>query len=138
MGKLIKNHWARLIILTAAICTCIRLAIKKNIYLQGYRSSCSRHRRFLLAQDLLGFPHQEFGWSSEAHTSPSSYQPYFWNLYVGVGMATGVLGWHCHSPKYRSSFGRITNVSVGGSTSLPRIESSNLLFGWNDSLFLGL
>src|SRR5579862_1755754 len=59
MGKLIKNHWARLIVLTAAICEFTLLAVAVLRLTYTCRSSCRCDRGVFLAQNLLGLPHQK-------------------------------------------------------------------------------
>ena len=59
MGKLIKNHWARLIILTSACCESEELQdIDTPTANPSTRPTSRRNRRLLLAQILLRFPDQ--------------------------------------------------------------------------------
>ena len=66
MGKLIKNHWARLIILTAAACTSSPFPSSSNLHPHHPRTNNHNRRsnrrldqRILLAEALLGLPNHE-------------------------------------------------------------------------------
>lgn len=138
MGKLIKNHWARLIVLTAAICTSPLSLRFKFTKLTEYRPSSSSNRRLFLAQDILGLPHQEPRWSSKADSRPANSEPNLWPCHVGMGMATWFPCWHGYPPQYRgTTCGPAYDCSFGGAH-LPGDQPGNLLYDWNGCLFLGL
>lgn len=63
MGRLIKNHWGRLIILTASACTRPTqfTAHEQALTRFQYRPDRERNRRLYLAQSLLGLHLQEPG-----------------------------------------------------------------------------
>ena len=101
MGRLIKNHWARLITLTAGTCMFLWASGEKtpmpdtNIV---YRPNCRGSRGLLLAQDILGLPHENAGSGSQASTCAANHQPLVWHLHGGVGVASGIPGWFEHPP----------------------------------------
>jgi len=75
MGKLIKNHWARLIILTSACCK--SQAAQEAGILEtdmSTRPTSRRNRRLLLAQVLLRLPDQELRHGSKACADTAGHQ----------------------------------------------------------------
>lgn len=78
MGKLIKNHWARLIILTAAACTSSPTPPTPSItqsLTSPNRPNRRLNQRLLLAETLLGLPDHEPRPRRPAHPDPSDHQP---------------------------------------------------------------
>lgn len=114
MGRLIKNHWARLIILTAGACELAPTSssttwetgpgsprmhlvvgmpvsrcpiVSRALTNEPHRSNMRCRRGFLLAKDLLGFRHQDAGPGREAVPDTANHQFGYRNLDDGVGVA---------------------------------------------------
>ena len=113
MGRLIKNHWARLIVLTAATCMSSLAGTSREFLLTLDRPSSSRHRRLLLAQNLLGFLDENAGSCSEASTDPPNHQPYLWHFHVCLGMAVGIHSRHVDASKHRGETGCSASYGSG-------------------------
>jgi len=146
MGKLIKNHWARLIVLTAAICRFSssnphilseKMRKEKHI-LTKPRSNSSRHRRILLAQNLLGLPHQKPRHRREAAPHPPNHQPTLWLRHVSLGMAARFHRWNGHASQHRGKTRRAAYGGPGCRAAVSSYQPRSLLCDWVGCIFLGL
>ena len=138
MGKLIKNHWGRLIVLTAAICECSLVLIDDfptNLHCRSNRGSGAR---FLLAEDLLGFPYQEPRWGREADTCPPNHQPHPRHRNICMGMAFGTHREDGTTSQHRGTLGCFPDRGFGGSVAVSGYESCNILYDRNMRIFLGI
>ena len=102
MGKLIKNHWARLIILTSACCESEELQdIDTPTANPSTRPTSRRNRRLLLAQILLRFPDQELRHRRKTRSDPAShqrrYRTHLSRLRVAIKMGSGDTSTQKHS-----------------------------------------
>lgn len=138
MGKLIKNHWARLIVLTAAICQSPHTPSSVFYTDSGDRPSGSSDRRLLLAQDLLGFPHEEPRPGSQAAAHPPDHQPDLRHLHVRVGMAARVPRRHGDPSQHRGPADRPPSRCSRGGLAVPGNESRLVLLDCDGGIFLGL
>lgn len=138
MGKLIKNHWGRLIVLTAAICGFFLLLIGDFPTNFPRRSNRSSVARLFLAENLLGFPHQEPRRRREADPRPPNYQSRPWHRNICVGMA---LGTHCEdgtTSQHRGTLSGLPDCGFGGGVAVSGYEPSDILYDRNRCIFLGI
>lgn len=132
MGRLIKNHWARLIILSAAACeldllpASFLMSIFTNIHT---RPNCCRYRGLLLAQDFLGFRHQDAGSRREAVPHITDHQFGDRNLDDGMGVAAVFHRWLIDPPKSRGPSGLPASGCSLGCLDIPRHERCAVLLG---------
>ena len=77
MGKLIKNHWARLIILTAAACMSPlqHPSTRQPLTFPPHRPNRRLTLRLLLAQTVLGLPNHEPRPRRPTRPNPPNHQP---------------------------------------------------------------
>jgi hypothetical protein len=139
MGKLIKNHWARLVILTAAACKMLPSTTQtQNKANTQFRSNSSRAGSLLLAQNLLGLPHQEPRWRREANPRPTSHEFDPRHHRSRMGMATTAARGYWTAPLDRSPVDRLPTECAVCALDLPGHELGTLLHHWHGSLFLGV
>ena len=138
MGKLIKNHWARLIVLTAAACSYSHLSLPAGPTNSKHRSSARLARRLLLAQDLLGFSYQDPRWSREAVPRSSDHQPALRLHDAGLGMAVGIRRRIGNAQKHRGQISRPADDSSGCCVDVPNYQSRPLLHDRTGGVLLGL
>jgi len=145
MGKLIKNHWARLIVLTAAVCMSSKnlrlLRIPSRIERfsnKSNRSNSRRNPRILLAKNILGFPHQEPRHRCKASTDSANYKLGLRYHHACLGMAFRSHRWLSNAPQHWGETDCVANGWAGRCLTLPGNEPCNLLLCWDDRLFLGL
>jgi hypothetical protein len=142
MGKLIKNHWGRLIIMTAATCTPPQTSGLKEWANQFCRSNRRSVTRFLLAQDILGLPHQKPRWRRKAVPIPTDHQPRPWHRYTRMGMASRpdheIQSCCVSASQYRSALGGVPGSGIGCGVAVSGDKSSVILYHWHGSLLLGI
>lgn len=144
MGRLIKNHLARLIILTAAACThspfpvqVVTIMLLTSLKLS--RSSCSWYSRVLLAKDFLGYVDKGTEPSCHAAPNSSNFQHYSRPVRNVLGIPSAIpdpkyfsTPVHCCPPLYLPHF------SCACSTYLSRDQCSHILHCWPHCLLLGV
>ena len=144
MGKLIKNHWARLIVLTAATCThsthssSISLTLVTNFFFSRYRPNRRRDRRLLLAQILLRLAHQELRRRSQADPYSPNNQPRLRSPQFGRGVAFGLLCRHIDPEEHGTAHAVAAADEPGECVIIPRHESCSLLSDCVCGIFLGV
>lgn len=94
MGKLVKNHLARLVVMTAAACRCTGPGTLGLWILTFARPDRGFDRRLLLAKVLLGFPHNKFRPRRKTNTYTANRKPCLWHTYTRLGMAPQTVRWH--------------------------------------------
>lgn len=159
MGKLIKNHWARLIMLTAATCMCFHLhthppsilSIQACLYISIYtlkytvftnKTSTTRpnrrfHRGLHLAQDLLGLPHPFARRRSQALPRPPDHQPDLRHRHDRPGVAPPLTRRHRHPPIHRTPSCSPPSLRARLPAHVSVYESGLVLSGWHGCIFLG-
>ena len=138
MGKLIKNHWARLIVLTAATCKSFlfcSLPFRKSDI--SKRPSCCRLPRFLLAQGLLGFSDKEPRRRREACPDPANHKSPLRYPWSRLGMAAFLPLGNGNAPQYGGATGAVSTEQLGGAVIVPEHECGTLLSSGNGSVLLG-
>lgn len=142
MGKLIKNHWARLIILAAGTCmwqfASFHHMFHKHLTNTSHRPSRSRTRGLLLAQDLLGFPHKNPRCRRQAGTDTANHQPPLRTLTHRLGVAAR---FYCRiqlSPQSRGPPGHPSAYRPGCRAHLPRDKRCDLPGDWTGCVLLGI
>lgn len=142
MGKLVKNHWGRLIVMTAATCT---LVLKPQSDLEpssltntSHRPNCRKHRRLLLAQTLLRLSNQKPRRRRKTHPDPANPKPRLRNHQSGVRMAPGNPSRHRNPPVHGTPSPLAASRKLIRHPALPRHESGILLCHRVRSLFLGV
>ena len=103
-----------------------------------YRPSTSCDRRLLLAQDILGFPHQKSRRRRKTSTNSPNHQPRLRTLHACLGMATWISRRDSTSPQYRSKTCDTASYGIGGCVNVSIDKSGDLLYHWTCDLFLGL
>ena len=142
MGKLIKNHLARLIILTAATCThspSHRHHDKMLTSLEPNRSNCGWYSRILLAQNFLGYVDK--GTEPSGHPAPNSsnLQHYSRSVRIVLGIPSAISDpKYCSTPVDCSPPLYLPHLSCACSTHLSRDQSGNILHCWSHCLLLGI
>lgn len=146
MGKLIKNHWARLIVLTASICTSHILSLRlppSNSPLTKFppnRPNRRRSRRILLAQGILGLSNHQPRPRRPPHPHPANPKPPPWYPGPRLGMALAHLRLRRNSnaSEHRSPIGGIPLERASGTAVVPRNEPRDILSHWVGCVFLGV
>lgn len=150
MGKLIKNHWARLIILTAAACkqppsyhhavlhhsVTISIATLEMLIYFVRPNSCLP-RRLLLAQALLGLPHQESRRCRQTFPHTPNHKPLPRLAGYRLGMAPQILRRYNVPQIDRDETGGISAELPGCDVAVSRDESGLVLSDWHGSVLLG-
>lgn len=102
------------------------------------RSGSRRDRRILLAQGLLGLPHEKPRRSSEAPPRPPDRQPRLRHRDVRVGMAARVPRRHGATSKHRGAIDYPAHGRSGCGVVVSGYQSGALLYHCFGSVFLGL
>lgn len=137
MGKLIKNHLARLIVMTAAAC--------KKSSSRFYMPALTRPRpnrsittRFLLAKVLLGLPHHKLRLRRKTHPDPANRQPDIRRHRISLGMAAQAIRWDMATPIDRVAVTPTTAPGFDLDTHVSEHECGTVLSNRDGHLFLGL
>lgn len=141
MGKLIKNHWARLIIMTAAACKWTRFILNMictELTSYFFRPNCCGHRSLYLAQDLLGFPYDDAGRRCQADTGPPDNQSVARVVHAGSGVASGLYRGLCSAPLARGPAGHPATDGPDLGITVPGHEPCHLLHDWDGGVLCGL
>jgi hypothetical protein len=143
MGRLIKNHWARLIILSAAGC---KFAIPTAAVISWWmteltminRASRRFRRRLLLAQDILGFPNKKSQRRRQTDPRPPNHQPHPGFSGSGVGMAVEAVGGLTSAPQHRPPSADLPAQRAGVRVDVSIGRCGDLLSHRHGGVFLGL
>jgi len=149
MGKLIKNHWARLIVLTAAACkpgenrkkeqqtqpSTSRLILILILIPRPIRRRPLRH---LLAQTLLRLPHQNPRPDRQTHPRPPNPQPRRRRHHPRLRMAAPLPRRHDAPPQHRGPCAVFAAREPAGRLAVPGDERGGLSFDWVWGVFLGV
>lgn len=138
MGKLIKNHWARLIILSAAACKLTMTWTDRSLLTLSYRSDCGCHRVLLLAQDLLGLPYAHPRWCSKTDTGFTNNKSTLGAGHASSRMASQLRRRLSSPPLARIPTCHPSSHSTQCCSYLPRHKRRYLLPHRHDRLLLGL
>jgi hypothetical protein len=141
MGRLIKNHWARLIVLTAATCEYSHHKSGREAFKitdMTYRSSRCGRRRLILAKDFLGLAHEEPGSRGQAIADTTDHQHHLWLATLRLGMAPQFHFRHCDPPQSGRPTGCSTPGSSGSGIAVPGHQSRHLLHHRNHGVLLGI
>lgn len=142
MGKLIKNHWARLVILTAAACKSQILPAIPNqpIFTTNTHIRPSRRspRGLLLAQDLLGLSHKEPRLGCQTLPNPANHQHAPRIPGPDVGVALAIARGHRPAPLNRSTPDRIPSECTLRAPDLPGHELRTVLHHRHGRVLLGV
>lgn len=139
MGKLIKNHWARLIVLTAAACK----HPPSNYFHQKtnpslLRPNCCILGRLLLAENFLGLPDHEPWWRRAPRTHSASYKLALWRFRFGLGISLALARRHRDASQHRGSPRPIPCVQSYSVVIIPGHQSRHILSGGHRGLLLGV
>lgn len=138
MGKLIKNHLARLIVMTAGACKFHVFKICDNSRLIRSRSNRRSFTRFLLAKVLLGFCHNEFRLRSQASTDTSNHKPALRHTRPRMGMATQEIRRNRFTSIDRSPTSSVPTTLSGSHLDVPKHKCRAVLSDWRVHVFLGI
>ena len=141
MGKLIKNHWARLIILTSACCKQNRLhGIPKRPILTTptKRPTSRRPRSLLLAQILLRLPDQKLRRSRQTRPHPTSPQRHHRARLPRLRMAAEMGGGLESAPQYGGAAAVVAAGDAERCAVIPDDECGTVLFDRVWGVFLGV
>jgi hypothetical protein len=139
MGKLIKNHWARLIILTSACC--------ESQAMQGAHTSKAdlntrptswRYRRLLLAQVLLRLLDQELRHRSKARPNPTGHQRHRSYHMSRLRVAITMGGGDTPSQKHSGQAAVVTTGHFERCAIIPDHQCGIILLHRMRRIFLGL
>jgi hypothetical protein len=142
MGKLIKNHWARLVILTAAACKSSRhhhhIFCSIQILTMFFRPTSRCPRSLLLAQNLLGLSHQKPRCGRKALPSPTNHQPDPRRRRARLGMAIASARRHWSAPLHRGPPDCLPALRTVRTAPLPRHKFRPVLHCRHDCVLLGV
>lgn len=138
MGKLIKNHWARLVILTAAACKQPSIQSPRPCTNNPSRPNSSSPGILLLAENLLGLPHQESRLGRKTVSHPPNHQPPTRLPRPDMGMAPPAVRRHRPAPLHRGTPDHIPAERTERTVDIPGHELRPILHHRDGSVFLGL
>lgn len=144
MGRLIKNHLARLIVMSAAFCESSPSLIWYTTRLMTdslflfCRPVCWIYWRLFLAKGLLELPDAQSRRRSDTSTNFADTQPDNEPSGLCVGMATEAAGWHDATPQYWIAPGNISPQCAHLRAAVPGRRCCSLLSHRGGGLFLGL
>lgn len=145
MGRLIKNHWARLVILTASVCMFLRQhphfsqsAWQRQQSNNKSRPNKQRDSSLYLAQDLLGSMDQKPRRRREASTHSTNLESISGSPRGRMGMAIKISCRLDGASQHRIPIIALPAQLDYGCPYLPGYQCCNLLSCWDSSLFLGL
>jgi hypothetical protein len=139
MGKLIKNHWARLVVLTAAACKSSLYNHDSNVPVLIYpRPNSCCPRSLLLAQNLLGLSHKKPRWRRQTFPHPANRQRHPRRRRSRLGMAASASRRHWTPPLHRSPLDHLPRLRALRPAPLPRHQLRPVLHRRHDCVLLGL
>jgi hypothetical protein len=140
MGKLIKNHWARLIILTSASCKSTSTQLKSAVptLTRTTRPTSRRPRSLLLAQILLRLPDQKLRRRRQTRPHPASPQRRHRARLPRLRMAAEMGRGLEPTPQHGGTAAVVAAGDFERCAAVPNDECGAVLCYWVRGVFLGV